>query len=124
MAGTTYYTAASGSGSAGGNASQATGTYVGDGAENRLITTGLTGTLRYVTVEMSDVVGGAAQVIRHLDVFPGKWITDFSGASANNIVQGIAFIGANFTVDFTNPLGAAVLNDAGRPYSWVAVATP
>ena len=116
MAGTTYYTAASGSGSAGGNASQATGTYVGDGTDGRLITTGLSGTIRSVVVKNRH--GGS---FAFKDNTMSGAVASEPGGSINPV--GVTFSGANFLVDFPSAFGIDV-NTVGFPYFWVAFSTP
>ena len=100
----------------------ASGTYVGDGKQDRVIDTGLNGTIRFVrvwlapTIDQGPLFGG---ILTKIDLMAGK-ISDAFGA---------AIEGSSFTVDARFRTGSGDfnptnLNEAGKTYIWIAIVTP
>jgi len=91
----------------------ATGTYGGDGSTvDRLITTGLSGRIRRLDLFNRT---SASDPNWKNDQMPGKSCWNFGGTP----VAWIAFVGADFTVDF-DPLNSGNPNQAGQTYDWTA----
>lgn len=88
-----------------------TGSYPGDGTNDRLILTGLIGTLRYVRVTE---YGFNREPVFKSDTMPGKQTKGTFSGEANFI----AFVGVNFTVD-----NFPQVNSVGLTYHWVAFST-
>lgn len=86
-----------------------TGSYVGDGGADRVIPTGLTGTLRCLIVART---GGSDWIVHKTNTMAGK-LCSCAGADRNVV----AFVGLNFTVD--SDVNGFV-NAAGVTYHWTA----
>jgi hypothetical protein len=89
-----------------------TGEYTGDGTSDRVITTGLVGTLRYVRVFRTDFTDTG---VYKTNLMTAKETKSEDG----NVFNGIAFLGSDFTVD-----NLPSMNGTGFVYRWVAFGTP
>lgn len=103
-----------GSGGGGGNAFIATESYIGDGTVGRVITTGLTGSLKSLSI----VAENLGELVK-TDFMAGA---SFFFTAGGSITNGITISGADFVVDFDSGFSAA--NDPGVTYYWTAFATP
>lgn len=102
----------------GGSELISTGTYIGDGTNDKKIVTGLSGNLRKVNIWRAASPAKSDKT----DLMTGK---DFYLGPSTGLIttgSGIAFVGADFTVDFTG-VGTA-LNASTETYFWVAFSTP
>lgn len=88
------------------------GEYIGDGTNDRVIVTGLVGTIRYVRVFNTDFTDTG---VYKTNVMSAKQTKSEDG----NIFDGIAFTGSDFTVD-----NLQSMNDTALTYRWVAFGTP
>jgi len=110
----THFTSATPN-SRGGNASIATGRYIGDGALQPIVT-GLSGALKTVLIYSSPALGGGRGVYYSAPVLqPGGW-RDSSG----NTGVGLTFAGPDFTVGIGTGDGP---NQVGFAYDWTAFAS-
>lgn len=101
----------------------ATGTYAGDGTNDRLISTGLSGSLRYIRIlDFAPGAPGLEEQYDKSDTMPAKVVHGIAladdGSSASGFEDNlVAIIGADFTVD------AGGTNNLGKTYHWVAFST-
>lgn len=106
-------------GGGGGAVSVATGVYAGDDTDGRTITTGLTGSIKYVRVQVFNIPNN---VFKN---FTGIKQTEFAGDAASQegggpSRTGITFSGSNFVVD--GATGSLDINTPDNDYYWVAFA--
>ena len=99
-------------GGAGGGAAIAVGTFAGNGADDRAITTGLSSPPKLVQVVAVEANLSAYKYSN----FPAKEHATFAGGY-QALANGIAISGNNFTVDDTT----VGLNGVGTNYYWVAI---
>lgn len=88
------------------------GEYTGDGTNDRIITTGLVGTLRYVRIFRTDYTDTGVYKTNLMTLKETK-------SEDGNVFNGIAFLGSDFSVD-----NLQSMNGTGFLYKWVAFGTP
>ena len=102
----------------------ATGTYVGDGTDNRLIVTGLSGAIRAVHIEGfqpdDPFTVYSHWSTRKDDTMIAKQAVFQSNGSSADVIDEIAFVGANFTVDALNMNLPAAPGVGASTYHWTA----
>jgi hypothetical protein len=102
-------------GGGGGGAAISTGTYVGDGTDNRVITSGLSVPPKQIMISRSTAFVGPQESAFKTDIMAGKLGIALSNGSS---FTGVAILGNNFTVD--GSIGT-IVNFGGETYFFSAI---